>query len=84
MGVFALAEVFLLNRYERIRQDKLTEKRILRVGAYCRVSTDREDQVNHSMRSTKPYYFYYSQTPQPKKQEPKLIWFLLFQVHNFL
>ncbi len=36
-------------------QDRIMEKKIMRVGAYCRVSTDREDQTN-SFESQKRYF----------------------------
>ncbi len=41
--------------YERMYQDRIMEKRIMRVGAYCRVSTDREDQTN-SFESQQRYF----------------------------
>ena len=44
-----------LKNYERLRQDHMMEKKILRVGAYCRVSTDREDQSN-SFESQQRYF----------------------------
>jgi len=44
-----------LNKYERMVQDKMLEKTVLRVGAYCRVSTDKEDQAN-SFESQQKYF----------------------------
>ena len=44
-----------MKNYERLRQDHMMEKKILRVGAYCRVSTDREDQSN-SFESQQRYF----------------------------
>jgi len=45
----------MLNKYERMVQDKKLEKDTLRVGAYCRVSTDKADQVN-SFESQRRYF----------------------------
>lgn len=36
-------------------QDKMSEKDVLRVGAYCRVSTDKDDQIN-SFESQQRYF----------------------------
>ena len=44
-----------MNKYERMVQDKKLEKDILRVGAYCRVSTDKDDQQN-SFESQQRYF----------------------------
>ena len=44
-----------MNRYEKMNQEKALEKRTLRVGAYCRVSTDNEDQAN-SFESQQRYF----------------------------
>ena len=45
----------MLDRYERMVQEKKLEKSIYRVGAYCRVSTDRSDQTN-SFESQQKYF----------------------------
>jgi len=52
------SEVNLLNKYERMVQDKMLEKDILRVGAYCRVSTDKDDQAG-SFESQQKYFKQY-------------------------
>ena len=44
-----------MNRYEKLNQEKREEKKVLRVGAYCRVSTDKDDQAN-SFESQKRYF----------------------------
>ena len=46
-----------MTKYEKMHRDKreADEKRILRVGAYCRVSTDKTDQVN-SFESQQRYF----------------------------
>ena len=44
-----------MNRYEKLSQDKMLEKKTYRVGAYCRVSTDNEDQAN-SFESQQRYF----------------------------
>jgi len=46
-----------MTKYEKMQRNKreAQEKRILRVGAYCRVSTDREDQAN-SFESQRRYF----------------------------
>jgi site-specific DNA recombinase len=38
-----------------MREDHLLEKQSFRVGAYCRVSTDKEDQAN-SFESQQRYF----------------------------
>ena len=41
-----------MNRYEKLNQNRIVEEKICveqktyKVGAYCRVSTDKEDQAN--------------------------------------
>ena len=45
----------MLDKYERMVQEKKLEKSIFRVGAYCRVSTDRSDQAN-SFESQQKYF----------------------------
>jgi len=52
-----------INRYERLREQQLYEKKTYRVGAYCRVSTDKEDQAN-SFESQQRYFREYI-TRQP-------------------
>ena len=50
-----------MNRYEKLNQDRLVEEKIsvdqktYKVGAYCRVSTDKEDQAN-SFESQQRYF----------------------------
>ncbi|MCL2254169.1 MAG: recombinase family protein [Lachnospiraceae bacterium] len=44
-----------MNRYEKLNQEKLLQKKTFRVGAYCRVSTDNEDQAN-SFESQQRYF----------------------------
>jgi len=44
-----------MKQYERMREDHLLEKKSFRVGAYCRVSTDKEDQAN-SFESQQRYF----------------------------
>ena len=44
-----------MKQYERMREDHLLEKKNFRVGAYCRVSTDNEDQAN-SFESQQRYF----------------------------
>ena len=44
-----------MNRYEMLNQERMLVKKILRVGAYCRVSTDNEDQAN-SFESQQRYF----------------------------
>ena len=44
-----------MDKYERMMQDRKLEKAILRVGAYCRVSTDKTDQAN-SFESQQRYF----------------------------
>jgi len=44
-----------MNKYERLNEERTLEKRTLKVGAYCRVSTDKEDQAN-SFESQKKYF----------------------------
>lgn len=44
-----------MDKYERMAKDKIRENCILRVGAYCRVSTDRDDQAN-SFESQQRYF----------------------------
>ena len=52
-----------MKQYERMREDHLLEKKNFRVGAYCRVSTDNEDQAN-SFESQQRYFREYI-TRQP-------------------
>jgi len=49
-----------MTKYEKMQRDKreAQENRILRVGAYCRVSTDRDDQAN-SFESQQRYFSKY-------------------------
>ena len=44
-----------MDKYERLVQDKKPEKTVFRVGAYCRVSTDKADQSN-SFESQQRYF----------------------------
>jgi DNA invertase Pin-like site-specific DNA recombinase len=44
-----------MNRYEKLNEDRLLEHKTLKVGAYCRVSTDNEDQAN-SFESQQRYF----------------------------
>lgn len=44
-----------MDKYQRMYQDKMQEKNILRVGAYCRISTDKYDQAN-SFQSQQGYF----------------------------
>jgi len=50
-----------MNRYEKLNQDRMVEEKIgidqktYKVGAYCRVSTDKEDQAN-SFESQQRYF----------------------------
>jgi len=44
-----------MNRYEKMNQDRIFVKKTQRVGAYCRVSTDNEDQAN-SYESQQRYF----------------------------
>lgn len=44
-----------MNQYERMRENHLLEKKTYRVAAYCRVSTDKDDQVN-SFESQQRYF----------------------------
>ena len=48
-------EAFRLNRYERLNQERQFVETKKRVAAYCRVSTDKEDQVN-SFESQQKYF----------------------------
>lgn len=53
-----------MNKYERMVQDKKLEKTVFRVGAYCRVSTDKNDQLN-SFESQRRYFKeYIDRTPK--------------------
>ncbi len=52
-----------MNQYEQMRENHVLEKRGCRVGAYCRVSTDNEDQAN-SFESQQRYFKEYI-TRQP-------------------
>ena len=45
----------LMNKYERLNQERLVVENKKRVAAYCRVSTDKEDQAN-SFESQQKYF----------------------------
>ena len=47
-----------MNRYERLNQEREIAKKKKRVAAYCRVSTDKEDQEN-SFDSQQRYFRQY-------------------------
>ena len=47
-----------MNRYERMNQEQKTSSPVKRVAAYCRVSTDSEDQAN-SFESQQRYFRQY-------------------------
>jgi DNA invertase Pin-like site-specific DNA recombinase len=44
-----------MNKYERLNQERLIVETKKRVAAYCRVSTDKEDQAN-SFESQQKYF----------------------------
>ena len=44
-----------MNRYERLNQERKIVEKKKRVAAYCRVSTDNEDQAN-SFESQQRYF----------------------------
>ena len=44
-----------MNRYERLNQERKISDKKKRVAAYCRVSTDKEDQTN-SFESQQRYF----------------------------
>ena len=44
-----------MNYYEKLNRQKIVDKKILKVGAYCRVSTDKDDQSN-SFESQQRYF----------------------------
>ena len=47
-----------MNRYERLNQERKIEEKKKRVAAYCRVSTDNEDQAN-SFESQRRFFKQY-------------------------
>ena len=49
-----------MNRYERLNQERKISDKKKRVAAYCRVSTDKEDQTN-SFESQQRYFKEYLQ-----------------------
>ena len=49
-----------INRYERMNQERQSMQAKKRVAAYCRVSTDNEDQAN-SFESQQRYFRQYIQ-----------------------
>lgn len=55
-----------MDRYERMTLGRRFEKKILRVGAYCRVSTDREDQANSFESQQRYFKEYIERNPQWK------------------
>ncbi|MCL2057396.1 MAG: recombinase family protein, partial [Oscillospiraceae bacterium] len=52
---FAGKGEFLLNKYERLNQERLLVETQKRVAVYCRVSTDQDDQAN-SFESQRRYF----------------------------
>lgn len=44
-----------MNKYERLNQERLVVETKKRVAAYCRVSTDKDDQAN-SFESQQRYF----------------------------
>jgi len=51
---------FYMNKYERLNQERLLVETKKRVAAYCRVSTDKDDQAN-SFESQQRYFKEYIQ-----------------------
>ena len=45
----------LMNDYEKLNRQRIADKKVLKVGAYCRVSTDKDDQAN-SFESQQRYF----------------------------
>jgi len=59
----------MLNKYERMMQNKKLKKVFFRVGAYCRVSTDKADQTNSFESQQRYFKEYITRNPEWKLAE---------------